>query len=126
MLGMRGERLEFQARGKLGSSPALLPLLELDEEGFRAVFHHSPIKRAKRRGLLRNVCVALGNLADPVAVPSLIRVLESEPEPLVRGHAAWALGRIRGAESRIALERALEREGESSVLQEIRCALDMT
>jgi epoxyqueuosine reductase len=124
-LDMRGERLEFQPRADLGSSPALLPLLELDEEGFRATFRNSPIKRAKRRGLLRNVCVALGNLADPAAVPSLIRVLEREPEPLVRGHAAWALGRIRDAASRTALERALGREDESSVLQEIRCALQI-
>ncbi len=124
-LGVRGERLEFQPRVTTGSSPALLPLLELDEDGFRERFRHSPIKRAKRRGLLRNVCVALGNIGDPVAVPALTRVLEGEHEPLVRGHAAWALGRIGGMQVRSALLQALEREQDVTVLEEIRCAFDM-
>jgi epoxyqueuosine reductase len=122
-LGTRGERLEFQPRAATGSSPALLPLLALDEEGFRERFRHSPVKRAKRRGLLRNVCVALGNLGDPVAVPALVRVLEAEAEPLVRGHAAWALGRLGGVEARAALVRTLDTEAEPEVRKEIRCAL---
>ena len=117
-------RLEFQPRQQTGSSPALIPLLKLDEEQFRERFRHSPIKRAKRRGLLRNVCVALGNLRDPVAVPALIETLRNEPEPLVRGHAAWALGRIGGLEARAALEAARNTETDETVAQEIRCALD--
>ncbi len=116
-------RLEFQPRPEVGSSPALIPLLKLDEEQFRQRFRHSPIKRAKRRGLLRNVCVALGNLGDPVAVPALIETLRTEPEPLVRGHAAWALGRLGGAAARAALLEAQETEQDATVLQEIRCAL---
>jgi epoxyqueuosine reductase len=123
-LGAPGERAEFLPRDRESSSPALLPLLDLDEEAFRERFRRSPIKRAKRRGLLRNVCVALGNLGDPVAVPRLARVLEHEPEPLVRGHAAWALGRLGGSTARVALVDALPREQEVSVIQEIRCALD--
>jgi epoxyqueuosine reductase len=118
-------RLEFQPRQQTGSSPALIPLLKLDEEQFRERFRHSPIKRAKRRGLLRNVCVALGNLRDPAAVPALIETLRSEPEPLVRGHAAWALGRIGGAAARDALEAVHITETDEPVAQEIRCALDM-
>jgi epoxyqueuosine reductase len=51
------------------------------------------VKRAKRRGLLRNVAVALGNWGSPEVVPALVAALDDE-EPLVRGHAAWALGRI--------------------------------
>jgi epoxyqueuosine reductase len=120
----KAERLEFKPRAAVGSSPALIPLLALDDEGFRARFAHSPIKRAKRRGLLRNVCVALGNLGDPVAIPALARTLADDPEPLVRGHAAWALGRLGGPEARAALEGRLEAEGDLTVLQEIRCALD--
>jgi epoxyqueuosine reductase len=123
-LGVKGMRLEFQPRAPDASSPALIPLLELDDEGFRERFRHSPIKRAKRRGLLRNVCVALGNIGDPVAVPALIRALD-DAEPLVRGHAAWALGRIGGAEARTALNHALEREQDAGVLQELRYALTM-
>jgi epoxyqueuosine reductase len=118
------QRLEFRPRSLTGSSPALIPLLKLDEEQFRERFRHSPIKRAKRRGLLRNVCVALGNLGDPVAVPALIETLRAEPEPLVRGHAAWALGRIGGSEAHAALETALASEQDESAIQEIRCALE--
>jgi epoxyqueuosine reductase len=73
--------------------PVLIDLMGLSEEGFAARFSGSPIKRAKRRGLLRNVAVALGNWGWPDAVPALVSALE-DPEPLVRGHAAWALGQI--------------------------------
>ncbi len=116
------QRLEFQPRASIGSSPALIPLLALDEEGFRERFRHSPIKRAKRRGLLRNVCVALGNIGDPVAVPALIGALH-DAEPLVRGHAAWALGRIGGIAARTALTEALAQDEDETVRTEIRCAL---
>jgi epoxyqueuosine reductase len=117
-------RQAFQPRAGTGSSPALIPLLKLDEEQFRERFRHSPIKRTKRRGLLRNVCVALGNIGDPVAVPALIGALH-DAEPLVRGHAAWALGRIGGEDARVALLEAREREEDTIVRQEIHFALDM-
>ncbi len=123
-LGVRGERLEFQPRTPTASSPALIELLALDEEGFRERFRHSAIKRAKRRGLLRNVCVALGNIGDPVAIPALIRAL-SDVEPLVRGHAAWALGRIGGEQARDGLRIALATEEDATVRQELRYALEM-
>lgn len=74
--------------------PDLLELLALDDAGFREKFRNSPIKRTKRRGLLRNVCVALGNLGDPRAVPALTHAAEADPEPLVREHAAWAVEQI--------------------------------
>jgi len=76
------------------TAPDLLELLALDDAGFRAKFRHSPIKRTKRRGLLRNVCVALGNLGDPRALPALEHAAEHDPEPLVREHAAWAVAQI--------------------------------
>jgi len=122
--GVPGERPMFQPRPATGSSPALIPLLKLDDEGFRERFRHSPVKRAKRRGLLRNVCVALGNIGDPVAIPALSEALH-DAEPLVRGHAAWALGRIGGPDARATLEGALADEADATVLQEIRCALAM-
>ena len=75
------------------TAPKLLDLLALDEDGFRRRFRNSPVQRAKRRGLLRNVCVALGNWGDPLAVPGLVEAL-NDSEPLIRGHAAWALGQI--------------------------------
>ncbi len=76
------------------TAPDLLELLAMDDDAFRVKFKNSPIKRTKRRGLLRNVCVALGNLGDPAALPALTRAAETDPEPLVREHAAWALTRI--------------------------------
>ncbi|MBZ5686393.1 MAG: tRNA epoxyqueuosine(34) reductase QueG [Acidobacteriia bacterium] len=116
-------RLEFRPRATVGSSPELIPLLSLTEEQFRERFRRSPIRRAKRRGLLRNVCVALGNIGDPLAVPALIGALQDH-EPLVRGHAAWALGRIGGEEARQALQEALQKEEDGEVCKEIQYALD--
>src|SRR5579875_2420054 len=115
---------EFQPRPGIGSSPELIPLLSLSEEEFRERFRHSPIKRTKRRGLLRNVCVALGNIGDPQAIPALISALH-DTEPLVRGHAAWALGRIGGKAAQQALAARLNTEEDEEVRQEIRCALSM-
>jgi epoxyqueuosine reductase len=73
--------------------PSLVELMGLSDEGLRTRFSGSPVKRAKRRGLLRNVAVALGNWGGREAVPVLARALD-DPEPLIRGHAAWALGEI--------------------------------
>lgn len=68
-------------------------LLQLSQEEFSAAFRKSPMKRAKLRGLKRNAAVVLGNVGTPDDVPALQRALE-DPEPLVREHAAWALGRL--------------------------------
>ncbi len=73
--------------------PNLVDLMAMSEEEFSIRFSGSPIKRAKRRGLLRNVAVALGNWGRREAVPALARALD-DPEPLIRGHSAWALGQI--------------------------------
>jgi epoxyqueuosine reductase len=73
--------------------PDLLELLSLDDAGFKEKFAGTPILRTKRRGLLRNVCVALGNIGDQECIPALTRAL-SDPEPLIAEHAAWALERI--------------------------------
>lgn len=96
----------------------LVELLQISEEEFRRRFKGSPILRAKRVGLQRNACVALGNLSDPVAVPALCLAL-TEGEILVRGHAAWALGRIGTPEARRALDEALSKERDPEVLGEI-------
>jgi epoxyqueuosine reductase len=115
-----------------------LPLLEgfapdtpywLDGAAFAARFRRSPIRRAKRHGMLRNVCVALGNWGDPVVVEPLTRALH-DPEPMVRGHAAWALGcilRRHGHEGAAhALTGALKPETNAWVAEEIHTALTST
>ncbi|NLF10646.1 MAG: tRNA epoxyqueuosine(34) reductase QueG [Anaerolineaceae bacterium] len=103
-------------------APRLLDLLALDDEGFRRRFAGSPVKRAKRRGLLRNAAVAAGNWGDPSAVPILAALL-GDHEALIRGHAAWALGRIATPAARRALEQRRPGEAEDWVRAEIEIAL---
>jgi epoxyqueuosine reductase len=111
----------FEPRAGL-YAPELIPLLALTEEEFRHRFKGSPLKRAKRRGFLRNVAVALGNLKARAAVPALAGAL-GDAEPLVRAHAAWALGEIATEEAHAALARRLEAEGDVAVREEIVLAL---
>jgi epoxyqueuosine reductase len=74
-------------------APDLERLAALSDEEFREEFRRSPVKRAKRRGLLRNVAVAIGNGGDPSRRPILER-LAADEDPLVREHARWALERL--------------------------------
>ena len=113
----------FQPRPGL-HAPELMPLLGLSEEGFKEAFRGSPILRAKRRGFLRNVCVALGNARRVEAVPALERAMQEDPDTMVRGHAAWALGQIGGADALAVLRGACAREGDSGVQREILSALE--
>ncbi len=117
-------RTEFQPRPDVGSSPELIPLLSMTEEEFRLRFRRSPIKRTKMRGLLRNVCVALGNCGDRRAIPALIGALHDN-EALVRGHAAWALGTLGSKEAEDALQQASHSEEDVEVRQEILYALSL-
>lgn len=103
-------------------NPDLMVELSLSPEEFNRKFRGSPVKRAKRRGYLRNVAIALGNLKSATAVPKLGEVLGNEPEPLVRQHAAWALGWIGGEPARQALDTAFIQEREPNVKQEILAA----
>ncbi|MFN2115856.1 MAG: tRNA epoxyqueuosine(34) reductase QueG [Anaerolineae bacterium] len=106
--------------------PAALPLLdllELDDLAFAESFQGTPLARSRRRGLLRSVCVALGNWGSVDAVPGLRRAL-GDREPLIRGHAAWALGRIGTSQGRAALEAARTGETDTWVAEEIQLAID--
>lgn len=71
----------------------LIGLLQLTESDFKSRFAGTPILRSKRRGLLRNVCVALGNVGDRTALPHLQKAAD-DPEPLIAGHARWAISEI--------------------------------
>jgi len=100
----------------------LVDWMGLSEEEFRRRFRGTPILRAKRCGFLRNAAVALGNTKDLRAAPALVRAL-NDPEPLVRGHAAWALGQIGGEAARNALQRARQNETAAEVIEELNAAL---
>ncbi len=125
------------------AAPRLLDLLALDEPGFRERFRGTPILRAKRRGLVRNACIAAGNCPawqqwkrggagrsgeawDPegseAAVLALARLL-ADREPLIRGHAAWALGALDGPSARRALADAVAAESDPWVREELEAAL---
>ncbi len=93
-------------------------LLSLSSEEFSARFRKSPIKRAKRAGLLRNLCIALGNWGMGDAESILARAL-GDDEPMVRGHAAWALGRIDTVGANTSLQRRLKVEMDAWVREEI-------
>ena len=110
--------------GDLDSAlPPLLDILQLSEADFARQYANSPIKRIKRRGLIRNACVAAGNWGDQSAVTALIKLI-NDPEPISRGHAAWALGQIGGEMAVGRLENALEVEIDNVVRQEIQIALN--
>jgi len=106
-------------------APYLPELLALDEDGFAARFGHTALAHAKRRSLLRNVAVALGNSRNPDAMAPLVGAL-ADREPLVRGHAAWALGRLGGPSARRALEAARRTEVDDGARDEIDGALSAT
>ncbi len=96
----------------------LMDLIQITREMFSRRFKGSPIKRIKRRGLLRNVAVALGNSGNPQAIPILIKVLDDE-EPLIRAHVVWALGELSGAEALPFIQEKLNNEKEEIVLKEL-------
>jgi len=106
------------------------PYLKIEEvldiradEKFEERFGSTPLTRPGRTGLLRNCCVAAGNLRLREAVPALVRCLREDGSSLVRGHAAWALGKIGGEEAEEALERAFREEADKECREEIEHAL---
>ena len=114
--------LALASRAAERSAPDLIRTLGLGAAQMRQLVRGTPLRRAGREGLLRNVCVALGNAGDPAAVPALARALSADRSPLVRGHAAWALGRL-GAREVLAAAR----DDDPFVAGEIAAALgDLT
>jgi epoxyqueuosine reductase len=75
------------------AAPPLMEMLSLNRPAFNARFKGTPLLRAKRRGVLRNACIAAGNWGSPQALPLLEQLLHDE-EPLLHEHAAWAIARI--------------------------------
>lgn len=110
---------ELSPRAPDSGAPDLLRLLALGANQYRRHVEGTALRRASREQLVRNVCVALGNAGDARAVPALVRLL-ADRSAVVRGHAAWALGRLGAAD---ALAEALAHEHDPAVQDELRAAL---
>ena len=111
-----------------GTRPALdlTWLLQITHEEYVGAFRGTAMRRAKAWMLRRNAAVALGNVGGPGALPALARALETDEHPIVRGHSAWALGRLacrHDVDVSNVLESALETESDASVRREIEGAL---
>jgi epoxyqueuosine reductase len=115
-------RYIYRRPGLTLRAPARSRFTRTAERGVQRALQGSPIKRARRRGLLRDVAVALGNWGSQEAIPALAIALNDE-EPLVRGHAAWALGRIGTEAAMQALRGREEAEADPWVREEIAAAL---
>ncbi|MEE2887431.1 MAG: HEAT repeat domain-containing protein, partial [Planctomycetota bacterium] len=98
----------------------LVGVLQLSEEDYQEQWVGTAMRRATRSGLRRNAAVVLGNLGDASAGPVLAAALD-DPDPIVRGHAAWALGSLRT--QREQLSDHLAKEPDERVVEEIRNAL---
>jgi epoxyqueuosine reductase len=101
-------------------NPKLERWLEMSATDYRRVTKRSALRRLGRTQLMRNAAIALGNAKQKSSVPALVKALSSPRSAIVRAHAAWALGKIGGAEAQIALERALDLEADVFVASEIR------
>ena len=103
-----GRLMKPHARSDLTATD-LIELLQLDEAGFKSRFAGTPVLRTKRRGLLRNVCVALGNIGDATVLPALKKAAR-EHEPLIAEHARWAMTQIKPQAGRGKMTDMQERE----------------
>ena len=101
---------------------SLSDLFELSDEAFRRRFRHTPLWRARRRGLLRNAAIALGNQALATSQPALQRGLH-DSESIVRGASAWALGQLSSVTAIQVLQARLAIESDSMVRNEIEQAI---
>lgn len=113
----------FVPRHLENAYPSLPALLTMSARTFRERYRGTPVPRAKRGGMARNAAVALGNIGSEADAPLLVRALLGHDLPLVRGHAAWALGRIGGTTARRGLHLAWAREEDPQARQEVDLAL---
>ncbi|MDF2683349.1 MAG: ygaP [Brevibacillus sp.] len=113
---------EFQPDPEV-AKPLLLPLLDMSNKEFKEKFGLSSSSWRGKKPIQRNAILALAHFKDKTAIPQLSRLLESDPRPVIRGTAAWALGKIGGDEARVALDKAKEREDAPEVLAEVEKGL---
>lgn len=114
---------EFQPDKGVGAWMSLRDILNCpDQATFKKMWGHTPLSRAKRKGLVRNACVAAGNSGDETLVPVLDKLLNDE-EPLIRGHAVWALEKLGSNGIRVRIERMAQNDPDEQVRQECNTLL---
>jgi epoxyqueuosine reductase len=122
-----GARGDARADGPIDAdagAPSLIALLRLRSGEFKRRFAKTAMGWRGAAVLRRNAAVALGNALDRAAIPALTLALDEDPHPMVRGHAAWALGRIGSRSSFAALSRRDRVEQDAEVREEIAAALE--
>ncbi len=115
---------DMQPKSIANAFPSLHWLLRMTQDEFGEHYFGTPVPRTKRRGLARNAAVALGNTGTDADLPVLTEAMTGHDEPLVRGHAAWAIGQIGGSAAKSALDRARSSDPDDTVLAEIDHALE--
>jgi epoxyqueuosine reductase len=106
------------------AKPLLKPLLTISNRDFKEKFGHVSGSWRGKKPIQRNAIIALAHYKDDTAIPELIGVLKDDPRPVLRGTAAWALGKIGGKEAFSALTAALNAEKDADVLNEIGKGLE--
>lgn len=102
------------------AKPLLEPLLNVSNKEFKATFGHMSGSWRGKKPIQRNAIIALAHFKEASAMPSLIELMTNDDRPMIRGTAAWAIGKIGAAGAREALERALEAEQDAEALLEIQ------
>lgn len=113
---------EFAGELEGFSVERMIEILEMDDDDFRQDFRRTPFWRSKRRGMMRNILVVLGNLQEAKTEPHIVKAL-NDPDSMVRCAAAWALSRFNGEQSHLALQSALEKETDPAVIEQIKHSL---
>ncbi len=119
------EEKHFLLKDPEYSAPKLLDLIKMSQEEFSTRFKGSEVKRTKRRGLLRNVAIAIGNWGSDEAFETLVDIIQNEEESLIRGHAVWALSQLENKKKALTfLEKIRAHEKDEYVNSEIILAMN--
>ncbi|PAE29339.1 tRNA epoxyqueuosine(34) reductase QueG [Paenibacillus sp. 7884-2] len=114
---------EFEPEHDL-AKPKLEPMLRISNRSFKEKFGHMSGSWRGKKPLQRNALIALGHYKDKTAIPEMISVMKEDPRPVIRGTAAWALGKIGTVEAFRAIEAAMENEKDDQVLFEMEKGLE--
>lgn len=115
---------EFEPEPEL-AKPKLKPMLKLSNREFKAKFGHMSGSWRGKKPLQRNALIALSHFKDESAVDEIAEVMKNDPRPVLRGTAAWALGKIGTSAAFTAIEEAMEKEDDDHVLFEMEKGLQM-